>query len=253
MVAISRYFSVPRREEWPAEADPTTRVIAGLRNGAPLVLERDFGKGRVVVVLTTAAPEWNNWARNNPSFVVAMLDMQAFLSRKPQADRSYLVGQPLALRLDPARYAGQVRFEAPRAETPPEAVIDAVPDAGGQLTATFADSRTSGIYRATLTRKDGTEEVRGFAYNVEGSEGDLGTVTSTELAAALDGVAYKYDRAATFRDAAYDLAGNRGSQAVFYVLLSGIVLLLIGEQLLAYWTGYHPPSSFQHLSAEGGR
>ena len=251
-VAISRYFSVPRRKEWPAEVDPTTRAIASLRNGDYLVLERDLGKGRVVVFLTTAAPEWNNWARNNPSFVVAMLDMQAFLSRKPQADESYLVGQPLALRLDPARYANQVRFETPRADALPVAVIDAVPDGNGQAAAGFTDTAASGIYRATLTRKDGTEEVRGFAYNVEGVEGDLNTVTSTELAAALEGVGYRYDRAATFGEAADDLAGYQGGEVVFHLLLCVIVLLLIGEQLLAYSTGYHPPSSFRHLSAKGG-
>jgi len=251
-VAISRYFSVPRRAEWPAEADSTTRVIASLRNGAPLVLEREFGKGRVVVFLTTAAPEWNNWARNNPSFVVAMLDMQAFLSRTPQADESYPVGRPLTLRLDPARYANQVRFETPHAGSLPVAVVDAVPDGDGRVAAAFTDTLASGIYRATLARKDGTEEVRGFAYNVEGGEGDLNTVTATELAASLDGVAYNYDRAATFGDTADDLAGYQGGEVVFYWLLCAIVLLLIGEQLLAYSTGYHPPSSFQDVSVKGG-
>ena len=251
-VAISRYFGVPGREEWPAEVDSTTGVIASLRNGAPLVLERSFGKGRVVVFLTTAAPEWNNWARNNPSFVVAMLDLQAFLSRRPEADESYLVGQPLALRLDPGRHASEVRFETPHADALPMAVIDAVSDGDGRMSASFADTSTSGIYRATLTRKDGTEEVRGFAYNVEGVEGDLNTVTSTELAAGLEGVDYRYDRAATFGDAAVDRAGYQGGEVVFYLLLCAIVLLLIGEQLFAYSTGYHPPSSFQHVSAEGG-
>ena len=251
-VAISRYFSVPRREEWPAEVDPTTREIASLRNGAPLVLERSFGEGRVVVFLTTAAPEWNNWARNNPSFVVAMLDLQAYLSRKPQADESHLVGQPLALRLDPSRYASQVRFETPGTDALPVAAADAVPDADGQLAADFTDTRESGIYRATLAHKDGTEEVRSFAFNVEPAEGDLDTVTSAELATALDGVAYRYSPAATFGDAADDLAGYRGGNALFYVLLCATVLLLIGEQLLAYSTGYHPPSSFQRMSAEGG-
>ncbi len=43
-----------------------------------------FGKGRVVAFLTTAAPTWNNWARN-PSFVVAMQDLQAYLSQRPGA------------------------------------------------------------------------------------------------------------------------------------------------------------------------
>ena len=250
-VAISRYFAVPGRDQWPAEVASTTRVIARLRNGAPLVLERSFGKGRVVAFLTTVAPEWNNWARNNPSFVVAMLDLQAFLSRKPQADQSHLVGQPLTLQLDPSRYANEVRIETPHADALPAAVINAIPDGGGQAAAEFNDTLASGIYRVTLTRKDGTEEVRGFAYNVEGVEGDLNTVTSTELAAALDGVRYRYDRAATFGETADDRAGYQGSELIFFVLLGAIVLLLIGEQLFAYSTSYHPPIPLQHVSAKG--
>ena len=45
---------------WPKDWKPRPRlrsqVIARLRNGAPLVVERSFGKGRVVAFLTTAAP-----------------------------------------------------------------------------------------------------------------------------------------------------------------------------------------------------
>ena len=75
-VTVERYFAVP--DGWRPPPDSTVRVAARLRNGAPLVVERSFGKGRVVAFLTTAAPAWNNWARN-PSFVVAVQDLQAYL------------------------------------------------------------------------------------------------------------------------------------------------------------------------------
>ena len=57
------------------------QIIARLRNGAPFAVEREFGAGRVVAMLSTAAPQWNNWGRN-PSFVVAVLEMQAHLDRR---------------------------------------------------------------------------------------------------------------------------------------------------------------------------
>ncbi len=107
-VAVERYFAVP--EGWRPPPDSTVRVAARLRNGAPLVVERSFGKGRVMAFLTTAAPAWNNWARN-PSFVVVVQDLQAYLSQRPgDEEQSRLVGSPLELRLDPAVYQPQVRF-----------------------------------------------------------------------------------------------------------------------------------------------
>ena len=109
-VAVERYFAVP--EGWRPPPDSATSVIARLRNGAPLALERRFGKGRVVAFLTGAAPTWNNWARN-PSFVVVVQDLEAYLSQGPAEGRSLLVGAPLELRLDPAAYQPQVRFTSP--------------------------------------------------------------------------------------------------------------------------------------------
>ncbi len=53
-VMVQRYFAVP--DDWKPPVDSTVRVIARLRNGAPLVVEQNYGKGRVVAFLTTAAP-----------------------------------------------------------------------------------------------------------------------------------------------------------------------------------------------------
>ena len=79
-VAVQRYFAVPKGWRPPAKA--AVRVAAHLRNGAPLVVEHSFGKGRVMAFLTTAAPTWNNWA-GNPGFVVVMQDLEAYLTQRP--------------------------------------------------------------------------------------------------------------------------------------------------------------------------
>ena len=109
-VAVERYFAVPK--DWRPPPDSTVRVAAHLRNGAPLVVERSFGKGRVMAFLTTAAPTWNNWARN-PSFVVAMQDLQAYLVAAAERHASRQVGSPLELRLGPGRSISR-RSASPR-------------------------------------------------------------------------------------------------------------------------------------------
>jgi len=258
-VIVRRYFAIP--EDWRPEPGSTTQVIARLRNGAPLAVERNFGGGRVVAFLTTAAPTWNNWARNNPSFVVAMLEMQAFLAGRPAGDVSKLVGTPIEIQLDPAEYEAEVRFVTPNEEalratgvtpvppdeealratgvTPvPPASANAAPKPDGSLSVVLPGADRSGIYEATLSRKDGTEEVRRFAFNVDAEEGDLACVGGPHLAERLKGVDYQYEPAALFQYAGEELAGYNMSEPLLYAL----ALLLIGEQVLAWSASYHPRS-----------
>jgi hypothetical protein len=244
MVNVSRYFAVPKG--WQPER-PATQVIATLRNGAPLVVEGKFGDGRVVAFLTSAAPTWNNWARNNPSFVVAMLELQAFLAGQAKDDASRLVGSPIALELDPAVYEPQVRLSGPDQGGPPPLTADAVPTAGGSLAVSLVGTDRSGIYTARLRRTDGTTEERFFAINVDPQEGDLKALDGPALAARLQGIHYEYAQAAGFQAAAEDLAGFNLSEPLLYLL----VVLLIAEQVLAWSASYHPPA-FRRRRTEGG-
>jgi hypothetical protein len=60
----------------PSAASGLRRLLS-LRTGGPLVVERPYGDGMVVAVLSTASPTWNNWARGNPSWVVVMLELES--------------------------------------------------------------------------------------------------------------------------------------------------------------------------------
>jgi len=231
-VVVQRYFAVP--EHWKPGDDVKVEVIARLRNGDPLVVERPFGEGRVVSFLTTAAPTWNNWARNNPSFVVAMLELQAFLSRR-RSDTVRPVGTPLLVSLDSAQYDSTVSFISPDAQTPPVS-ISASRDSQGNLTAALPRTDSSGIYLARLTRKDGTENIRHLAVNVEPEEGDLKTIESQQLASHLEGVTYKYEQASVFQVINGETAGYNLGTSLLYLL----VFLLIVEQFLAWSASYHP-------------
>lgn len=245
-VIVRRYFSVPKG--WRAEPESGVAVIARLRNGAPLVVEKRLGRGRVVAFLTTAAPSWNNWARDNPSFVVAMLELQAYLTARPAAETPRLVGQPLEWNLDAARYEPQVRVTTPNEAVSPTSVLEAEAAASGQLAATLLNTDVSGIYEARLLRKDGREETRHVAVNVDPEEGDLRVLDYPELASRLDGVPHEFQLASTYEYAAGEQSGYHLGTALLYL----VVALLIAEQLLAYAASYHPPSWRQAQAAGGG-
>jgi hypothetical protein len=232
-VTVERYFALP--QGWRPPPDSTLSVAASLRNGAPLVVERRFGKGRVVAFLTTAAPTWNNWARN-PSFVVVVQDLQAYLSQRAGEAESRLVGSPLELRLDPAVYQPHVRFTTPETGAGATTALSASLTADGSLAATLPNTEVSGFYEVQLTRIDGANERRRYALNVDPAEGDLSALGPEQLAARLEGVKYQYEQAAAFQSTAGELAGYNLGEVILY----GLVLLLVAEQILAWSASYHP-------------
>ncbi|HJT30776.1 MAG TPA: BatA domain-containing protein [Pirellulales bacterium] len=247
-VMIDWYMAVPKT--WSPPADSSTRVLARLRNGAPLAVERKFGEGRVVAFTTTASPTWNNWGRN-PSFVVAMLEMQSYLASPATTDVQRLVGTPIELELDPGRYQSEVRLLVPPDEVEKNVAgkasadgglvaASAVPDDdGAELRASFTETPTSGVYQVELTTVEGTPEVRRLAVNVEAAEGNLATVAGDELASKLEGVHFEYSAARQFQMATHELGGANLSPWIIYCLVG----LLVGEQLLAYSAGYHTKGS----------
>jgi len=230
-VKVQKYFAVPEGRQPPK--DSTVRVTARLRGGAPLVVERPYGRGRVAAFLTTAAPEWNTWARN-PSFVVVIQDLLAHLSKRPQTELAALVGSPIELQLDPAVYRPEIQFIGPdKAEL---AAVQAQRGADGRLRAELA-AEASGYCEARLLRVDGTEELRQLAVNVDPAEGDLSVFDPSQLADRLQGIRYRRHRAAEYPSGGGQPSGYHLSEA----LLLALVGLLIVEQLFAYQTSCHPP------------
>jgi hypothetical protein len=242
-ISVQRYLAVP--DGWQPPTDSTVRILARLRTGSPLVVEKNFGNGRVVAMLTTASPTWNNWARN-PSYVVAMQDLQAYLARRPQDEASRLVGVPLELSLDPSFYKPQVRFVTPEEASGAATSADAVLAPDGSLSVSLPDVNASGFYEAQLTRTDGTPEVRHFAVNVDAAEGDLAAMSSEQLATRLDGITYRYEQASQFQFTTSDAAGFNLGESLLYLL----IIILIGEQILAWSASYHPLS--RHFSVRHG-
>lgn len=241
-VVINRYFAAANN--WLPEPDSGTRIIAKLRNKAPLVVEHAFGDGRVVVFLTKASPletalgSWNNWGRDNPSFVVAMHELQSHLAAKRHADTSRLVGTPLAVPVDVSRYLPQVQFVVPHDLGDASLAVDAAATDEGH-TATLRQTDASGIYRAQLTATDGSELVEHFAVNVVPDEGNLRKLSSSQLAGRLEGVRYEYHEADDINYNPQQLAGFNLAQSLLFVLIG----ILLCEQVLAYACSYHPRST----------
>jgi hypothetical protein len=232
-VLVNRYLAV--EEGWEPAPDSGVRVIARLRNQAPFALEKRLGKGRIIAVLSTAAPDWNNWAKN-PSFVVAIQEMQGYLGAAGAQAPPRLVGAPLDLTWSQDEYEADVRVTTPNvAGAGSQSMTGQAVEQAWQ--SRFADTETPGVYEARLTKRTGGEDVRRFAYNVDAEEGRLASLSAADLAGRLKGLDVTYQNADRIRAGSHVSAAFQVSDALLYVLIA----LLLAEQLLAYTASHHPP------------
>jgi hypothetical protein len=240
---VDQYFAVGK--DWREADDPNVSVIAKLRNGAPLMVEKRFGKGRVLAVLTTATPIWNNFAYQFP-FPPLLLDMQVSLGSSKVFNPLFEIGTAYESSVPEIDYQAEVEFVVPADGEPKTITSPAKINESdqSQRIVRLDDTSRAGVYEVRLRRLDGTPEVRRLAYNFVPSESDLKTMDEGELRASLDGVDFVYRESDEFLAPIKQQAGFPLAEQWWFFL--ALVVLLILEQLLAYSASYHP-------SLAGGR
>lgn len=221
--------------ERPADVGTAAvRRLLSLRTGAPLVVERPFGRGTVVAVLSTAAPVWNNWARGNPSWVVVLLELESHLARGRRRGVQWTVGDAVTLRLDDTAVGTEVDVAIP----PDGQVVRqaATPTQAGPPEIRLTSAEAAGAYVARWLGLDGTEHRRAVAVNVDPGEGRLERIGRERIEASLPGIALSFEDATALDTGSQQGAGT----SLVRPLLAALLAMLLGEQLLALLAGYHP-------------
>jgi hypothetical protein len=238
---LSIDYSYAVADDWTPPADGSTRIIARLRNQSPLVIEKSFGKGRVVAHLTrlsngdTPLGPWSNWSLT-PAFPVLANELMNYLSAGTNQDPIYKVGDDLVVRAPEGEFEPSFRITLPgeneeRAELVVEATVKS-----GQLFGEIPHVEKSGVYHVQLQSREGNVQRRDFAFNVvaEG-EGDLAITRRDALATQFAGLHVQMHDASDMTVNDDQLAGVQLSETFFGVL----IVLLLAEQGLAYSASYH--------------
>ena len=210
-VVIERYLAVE------PIADQSVNIWATLRNDAPLVLEKPFGKGRTMTFLTSASPNWNNWGRN-PSFVVVLLELTAYLAKRSEQSQVFLTGDPLPVNVNPMEFEERVRFGVLPREGESvgfSAVVDAVSG-----NATLSQTDRPGFYTVHLQSRLAGEQTELRAVNVSAPEGDTRQLDIAELSDILSTVRQPLESATEFTSTGNDFTGRQSiSDWLFYAAI----------------------------------
>jgi hypothetical protein len=218
------------------ESTGPARVALRLADGShsPLIVERDFGLGRVVLITTTCDRQWNSWAQG-VSYPVMMLELAGYASRrKGDEGRSVLVGSPIELLLAADRFEPTATVRDPDYPATAETTVRAGPSAdGGRLAIQWEQTDRSGLYQFALRQRTGQADVQMAAVNVDTRESDLRKLGEAQLRSVLAGISFDYVKGSAELGEAKQTKRREFWPAVLLVAV-GILML---EQFLAWRFG----------------
>jgi len=212
---------------------PAARALATLTDAerSPLMIERSYGDGRVLLVTTSADMEWNAWGRD-PSYLPVMLQIAQYVVRPSEFTGQVIAGNPIRLSIDPNQFALTAKLRLPSYPADPPYPIEAKPsDTGFHLLWDRTDH--VGLYSLELKRPSGDSLLRYIYVNPDPRESDLRRATPDELRAALHEMKFEYVR--NIESAADQSASAR--RELWWPIVLVVVGLLMVEQTLARWFG----------------
>lgn len=207
---------------------------------SPAIVEKPFGKGRVVAFTIPADSDWHNWT-SDPSFLLVVQDFVRYLAADRGSKGLVTVGQPLEQSIDLTQYDLDAPLVGPKEL---KANLQAAPPEGANAPGGGADQQTiwrmeypaanlQGFYELKLARRDGASDSVLFAANVDPSEGDLKRAERETMQRELAGTNVEIVSA----NQAQSLASAGTQTEVWWYLLWGVVGVLASEQLLGWFFG----------------
>lgn len=201
-----------------------TKTIFTLDRGAPLFVEKAYGRGRVIACATTANPEWTNLPLQMV-FVPLVQRMVSYLSTPTTNSASQLIGSALQVGLPQGKGDEVFTLTDPAGKA---SDITARKEANGVVVAT-PPVREPGLY--DLRAKGASDEsAHKYAVNVNPAESDLKPLPPAEV----QKLAARYEAGFAETFDAYqrlDRTRRHGSE-VWQAFLLALLLLLFGEVLL---------------------
>ncbi|RMG07052.1 MAG: VWA domain-containing protein [Planctomycetota bacterium] len=208
------------------------------RAGAPLLVERAFGRGHVVAWLSSVDYAWNNCALYHGFYVPFWRELVLELAQRTQARRNLDLGERYERIYRADEYAAQIEVTSPSGHRESVVLQKLEGEDLYRLLYPDGDERSglveSGAY--TVVRRGPTASEAGgperFAVRIDPTEGDLAKFTAEELAEALE-----FEVQAVRSEAVAEVLQGKGAaggvREYWRELLAALVFLLALESVLA--------------------
>lgn len=251
-LSTSPFFALRIRKQ--ILASPSSLATSGLQIVAtgpdrqPILVDRAVGAGRCVALLTGLTNDWSSWAQD-PTFVVLALRSMGYLGSFRREPTEFPAGQDLTMVVtnkavlpqgdillptgSQRRVRLQRQVDISERESVAKLALSADLQVGGDRTIVDGLMR-SGVFESWMTTTDGNMLVHTEAHNVAPEEGNLDRISHAEVDRQYQGMDVHVRNASSF---ASSLSSKETSQSNLVMAL--LILLLLGEQMLAYSASYH--------------
>jgi hypothetical protein len=209
-------------------------IAMNFTDGSPALLTSSVGRGRTVLLATSASPMSVDDASGQPvpwsalpiwpCFPPLIREMVDYAAAGQQGRHNVVVGDLLSGTLPTGSTNRRLMLEGPRGGSHPVPVTF---DAGPPRWA-FADTSLSGIYQVVSDRPD--QSFQSYAVNVDNRESDLARIDVASLPSQF--VPLK-------QGATGSLVNREGPSRspLFRLFLASLLILLVSESTLAKWFG----------------
>ncbi len=221
-VQVFRYFRLQRPETMSAPDE-----VLRFSDGRPALLEKSYGRGRVMLWAITADDEWTYFPRL-PAYPELLHELVEYMAPNVAWRYNCLVGSETTIPVGPEERESPVLLTGPDQETV-ELTPRQLGDDPNHYAVAVERLNESGIY----TLESPGQGRRQLAVNVDPEEADLRHLDRDELQKALGGAELAY---AEGRDGlATALAQQNAAGGWARNLLSIALVLLLAETALAWW------------------
>ena len=206
---------------WSGTAKEGSEILMRFDNGAPALVEENFGNGRVLLLTSSFDTEWSNLPLQ-AWYLPWLHEALRYLSRLEEKKRAYVVDEPVPVHLPPRTLIRVVSPLDQRTE-----LIAQPQSAESGERQFYSKTGTPGFYQI---RSNYFQDF--FAVNTDPEESDLTTIDPLALRNLVVKAESETQTLKETQISFHNLQEEK-SQRIWWWLLLFVVLLAIGETLLA--------------------
>lgn len=232
------YLRVPVKQAWALDLKDRddTHIVARYSTGAPAIVEKRVGEGRVVLIGTTADLDWNQWFTEQLGPILFKRIVMAVIPAMATS-KSADVGRQVRIRLPATERKVGIKLLSPD-----DQLKTVQPEmANGKVAMVFEGQRLAGTYRVRIDTAPPREEL--FALNVETDESDLRALTPDDLSDLFPDGEIRLVSEESEAELSSILRGKRLGSELWWPVLFLALMIFIGELLLGRWFTKEAPTA----------
>ncbi len=212
--------------------DEGVRVLARWNDpeGRPAVVEKVFGRGRVLLWTVTADRQWSDWPVES-TYVLAARSAAMAVARPDGRDATVTAGDPIRYRPEPPGDVAAPRVTPPGTPATTE-VMGVERAAQGAVLLTHPRTPHAGIYGIKWKDAEDRERSDTVCANPHPAESDLRPIAEAELAELMGNLEVPIVH---YREGETALAGQ--GREVWRTVVMTLLCLAVAETVLAVWVG----------------